>query len=205
MKRVALYARVSTKEQTAENQLLDLREYCSQRQWTIRAEFVDHGISGAKQDRPQLKLMMNMARRRSVDVVLVWRFDRFARSLIHLVTAMAEFNTWGVDFVSFGDNIDTTSPQGKLHFHMISAFSEFERELIRERINSGLRRAREQGIRLGRPNVSWDLKKAQEMRAQGVSVRSIAAQLGVSKSLVAQACPLISVQNGAAVPSRSGA
>ncbi len=205
MKRVAIYARVSTKDQTTENQLLDLREYCKRREWVIAQEFVDEGVSGAKEIRPQLTGLMNMARKRKVDIVLVWRFDRFARSLKHLINALAEFTSWGIDFVSYGDAIDTTSPQGKLHFHMISAFSEFERELIRDRVNSGLRRARERGIRLGRPNVSWDVDKAREMRARGVSVRSIAKLLGVSKSLVAKECPLNHRENGALVPSRSEA
>ncbi len=203
MKRVALYCRVSTKEQTAENQLLDLRDFCKMRKWDIIQEFVDHGVSGAKEIRPQLTELMKMAKKRKLDVVLVWRFDRFARSLKHLINALAEFNFYGIDFVSYQDGIDTTSPAGKLQFQIVGAFSEFERDIIRERVMSGLRRAREQGIRLGRPFVSWDVDKALEMRARGASVRSIAAQLGVSKSLVAQVCPLKARDNGALVPSRS--
>jgi DNA invertase Pin-like site-specific DNA recombinase len=204
MKRVALYCRVSTKEQTVENQLLDLREYCKLRQWDITHEFTDHGVSGAKEIRPQLTELMKMAKKRKLDVVLVWRFDRFARSLKHLINALAEFNFYGIDFVSYQDGIDTTSPAGKLQFQIVGAFSEFERDIIRERVKSGLRRAVEAGIRLGRPNVSWDVDKAQEMRARGVSLRSIAAELGVSKSLVAQACPLKVREKGALIPSRSG-
>lgn len=185
-KRVALYCRVSTKDQTSENQLIDLRKYSEQRGWTITAEFVDHGISGTKDDRPQLNALMGMVKKRKVDVVLVWRFDRFARSLRHLVNALAEFNALGVDFVSYGDNIDTTSPQGKLHFHMISAFSEFERELIRARVLSGLQRAKTEGIRLGRPKMTWNIDMAQKMKDEGHSIRFIADLMKVSKSSVAR-------------------
>src|SRR4051812_42068965 len=111
MKRVGIYARVSTKDQTTENQLLDLRKYCEARGWQITAECVDHGISGAKDDRPALKEVMGLARKRKIDTLLVWRFDRFARSLSHLVNTLEELKGLGIDFVSYQESIDTATPQ----------------------------------------------------------------------------------------------
>lgn len=184
--KVGLYCRVSTKEQTPENQLIDLRKYCQQRDWEIVQEFVDWGVSGSKEDREGLKALMECAERRKIDIVLVWRFDRFARSLMHLVNALAHFKALGVDFVSLGDNIDTTTPQGKLHFHMISAFAEFERDIIRERIMSGLNRARQRGIVFGRRRNKIDEQRIIELKSQGVSYRSIAKQLNISLSNVAR-------------------
>src|ERR1035438_4730717 len=115
-KRVGIYARVSTKEQTTENQLLDLRKYCEARGWQIVAECIDHGISGAKDDRPQLKAVMDLARKRKIDTLLVWRFDRFARSLAHLVNSMEELRRLGVDFGSFRRLMRTSSAQGRMVF-----------------------------------------------------------------------------------------
>jgi len=186
-KRVGIYCRVSTKDQNPENQLIDLRSYCKQRGWTIAGEFIDHGVSGTKEDRKQLAAIMQQAKKRKIDVVLVWRFDRFARSLRQLVNALSEFNSLGIDFVSYGDNIDTTSAQGKLHFHMVSAFSEFERELIRDRVLSGLQRARAEGTSLGRPRSTWDTATALKMRGQGLSIREIADLLKVPRSSVSRA------------------
>ncbi len=140
-KKVALYARVSTADQTPENQLLDMRKHCAARGWTIVKEFIDLGISGAKTDRPALRELMEASRKRFVDGVLVWRFDRFARSLSHLVSALAEFSEYGVSFTSYSENIDTATPQGKMVFAIIAAMAEFERDLITDRIHAGIRRA----------------------------------------------------------------
>lgn len=188
-KRVGIYARVSTKDQTTENQLLDLRKYCETRGWTIAAECVDHGISGAKDDRPQLKTVMTLARQRKIDVLLVWRFDRFARSLTHLVNSLSELRTLAVDFVSYQEGIDTSSAQGRMVFGVIASLAEFERELIRERVRASIRRLRACGVKLGRPGVEQDkietvLSWVSQRQAVRLSVREIAAKAGISKSAV---------------------
>lgn len=184
-KRVAIYARVSTSDQTAENQLLDLRKYCDACGWKVVREFVDHAVSGAKKDRPRLRELMEFARPGSVDCVLVWRFDRFARSLSHLVEALDTFRERGVDFASHQERIDTTTSQGKLMFGIFGAFSEFERNLIRERIHAGLARARFNGKRLGRAPLSRE-KIDEIISLRGASVRTIAARVGVGKSVVSK-------------------
>ena len=194
-KRVALYARVSTTDQTAENQLLDLRAYCTARGWTAVGPFIDTGVSGAKKDRPALGQLMEAVRRRKVDGVLVWRFDRFARSVSHLVAALEEFNDRGVSFASYQEGIDTGTPQGKMVFTMVAALAEFERSIIIERINAGLRRARSQGKRLGRVGLP-DSKIAEilSLRESG-SIRQIAARAGVGKSVVHKVLSAKPLQN----------
>ncbi len=184
MKKVAIYARVSTKDQNPESQLLDLRKYVKLRNWTIYQEYVDWGVSGAKESRPALDKLMKDARKRKFDILLVWRFDRFARSTKHLVTALEELEGLGIDFCSYQDSIDTSTNHGKLVFTIMGAIAEFERSLIRERVLAGIRRARENGITLGRPPVKVDIEKMKELASQGNSVRVIAKELGVSKSLV---------------------
>lgn len=186
IKRVGIYARVSTKDQTTENQLLDLRKYCDSRGWKIVAECIDQGLSGTKDDRPQLKAVMGLARKRKIDVLLVWRFDRFARSLTNLVNSLDELRGLGVDFASYQENIDTTSAQGKMLFGIFASIAEFERALIVERINAGLRRARSQGKRFGRPSGIVDASKVLELRDQKLSMREIALQIKASKSAVAR-------------------
>lgn len=183
-KRVAIYARVSTADQTTENQLLDLRKLCSSCGWTIVREFLEPPISGAKKDRAMLRELMEFAQPGNVDCVLVWRFDRFARSLSHLVEALEIFRERGIDFASHQERIDTTTSQGKLMFGIFGSFAEFERNLIRERIYAGLARARINGKRLGRAPA--DPATIAEIRslAGKASVRAIAARIGVSKSLV---------------------
>jgi len=148
--RVALYARVSTTEQSTDSQLLDLRRYVSERGWDIFKEYVDEGISGTKDSRPALNELMDDAKKRRFDVVLVWRFDRFARSTKHLILALEEFKNLGIDFVSYQENIDTSSPLGSAIFTIISAVAQLERDIIAERVKAGLRRAKENGKKLGR-------------------------------------------------------
>ena len=184
MKKVAIYGRVSTKDQNPESQLLDLRKYVKLRNWTIYQEYVDRGVSGAKESRPALDKLMKDARKRKFDILLVWKFDRFARSTKHLVTALEELEGLGIDFCSYQDSIDTSTNHGKLVFTIMGAIAEFERSLIRERVLSGLRRAKENGIRLGRPSLEVDLDKMKELALNGNSVRAIAKEMGVSKSLV---------------------
>jgi DNA invertase Pin-like site-specific DNA recombinase len=186
MKRVGIYARVSTKDQTSENQLLDLRKYCEARGWQIVAECADNAVSGSKDNRPQLRAAMELVRKRKIDVLLVWRFDRFARSLSHLVNSLEEVRSLGVDFVSFQESIDTASPQGRMMFGVMASLAEFERALIRERVMAGLRRAREHGKTLGRRPIRVDTAALRELRKKGHSVRQIGLQLGISKSLAAE-------------------
>jgi len=184
MKKVAIYARVSTKDQNPESQLLDLRKYVKLRDWEVYQEYVDRGVSGIKENRPALDRLMKDARKRKFDILLVWRFDRFARSTKHLVTALEELEGLGIDFCSYQDSIDTSTNHGKLVFTIMGAIAEFERSLIRERVLAGIRRAKERGIRLGRPPLELDIEKVKELAFNGNSVRSIAKQMGVSKSLV---------------------
>jgi DNA invertase Pin-like site-specific DNA recombinase len=184
--RAAIYARVSTDEQSAEAQIRDLRRYAGQREWGVVGEFVDEGVSGAKRQRDGLDALMAGARRRDFDIVLVWRFDRFARSSRHLVDALETFRSLGVQFVSFQEQIDTGSPMGEAMFTIIAAMAQLERNLIRERVKMGLRNAREKGQRLGRPN-QWgeeELQRVADLRREGKSIRSISTELGIPKTTV---------------------
>lgn len=178
-KKVAIYARVSTAEQHHEMQLDGLREFAVQRGWVVVREYVDLGISGSKDRRPQLDELMKDASRRKFDVVLVYKFDRFARSVKHLVTALDEFRSLGIDFVSLHDAIDTSTPTGRFTFSIIAAVAELEREIIRTRVKSGLDAARRRGRRIGRPKVRVDVDRARDLRSQGESYARIADVLGV--------------------------
>jgi len=184
MKKVAIYGRVSTKDQNPESQLLDLRKYVKLRDWEVYQEYVDRGVSGIKENRPALDKLMKDARKRKFDILLVWRFDRFARSTKHLVTALEELEGLGIDFCSYQDSIDTSTNHGKLVFTIMGAIAEFERSLIRERVLAGVRRAKENGIRLGRPPLELDIERMKDLISQGSSVRAIAKEMGISKSLV---------------------
>ena len=185
--RVAIYARVSTKNngQDPETQLLPLREYAQARRFEVFAEYVDVGISGSKERRPELDQLMKDARQRRFDTVLVARFDRFARSTRHLVLALEEFNALGIDFISLSESIDTSTPMGKMVFTIIAAVAELERSLIRERVMMGLDRAKAQGKRLGRPpGTKANKRKIQKLKSDGLSIRQIAKEMNVSKSTV---------------------
>jgi len=184
MKRIAIYARVSTTDQSTESQLLDLRRYTRERGWNIFKEYVDEGISGTKDSRPALNELMNSAKKRRFDMVLVWRFDRFARSTKHLILALEEFKNLGVDFVSYQENIDTSSPLGSAIFTIISAVAQLERDIIAERVKAGLRRAKENGKKLGRPRASVDTEKIHWLRSKGLSLRAIAKETGISRATV---------------------
>jgi DNA invertase Pin-like site-specific DNA recombinase len=188
-RRVALYARVSTKNngQDPETQLIALREYAGHRGMTVVDEYVDVGISGAKDRRPALDRLMADARRRHFDIVLVARFDRFARSTKHLVLALEEFHSLVIDFISLNESVDTSTPAGKLMFTLISAFAEFERSIIRERVLAGLDRAKKQGRRLGRPRVVVDPIQVAGLRNIGRSWNEIARELGAGRGTVERA------------------
>ncbi len=185
--RVALYCRVSTTDQSNDSQLLDLRRYVSERAWTTFNEYCDNGISGTKDSRPALNELMNDAKKRRFGVVLVWRFDRFARSTRHLINALEEFKNLKIDFVSYQENIDTSSPLGSAIFTIISAVAQLERDIIAERVKAGLRNAVEAGKQLGRPRgTSLDVEAIHRLKGAGLSIREIAKQVGTSKTTVSR-------------------
>lgn len=187
-RRVAIYARVSTfdKGQNPETQLRELRRYAEARGLEVAHELVDIA-SGTKDTRPNYRVLFDLARKRAVDIVLVWRYDRFARSTQALVNALVEFRDLGVDFISYQENIDTSSPQGKMVFAIMASLAEFESALISERVKAGMARARAEGVHIGRPKVSTEVKRriASLKRADpSRSVRAISREVGVSVGTV---------------------
>lgn len=182
--RTAIYARVSTKDQSCELQLRDLRAYCAARGFDVAHEYIDAGQSGAKESRPELNRLMEDARKRRFDAIVVWRFDRFARSTKHLLLALEEFRSLGIQFISYNENIDTCSPLGQALFTIVSAVAQLERDLIRERVSAGIRNARAKGSKFGRPMRAVDRNRILEMRAEGQSLRQIAENLGVGYGTV---------------------
>ena len=150
-KRVAIYGRVSTADQSVDMQASELTDYALNRGWQIVDRYLDCGVSGSKESRPALNRLMNDARQRKFDILLVWKIDRFGRSLKHLVNSLAELENVGVAFVSLRDSLDLSSPAGRLMAQLLGAISEFERSLITERVRAGIRNARAKGRRLGRP------------------------------------------------------
>lgn len=184
MKAVA-YARVSTHNgQDPMLQIRELREYVQRRGWDLAGEYVDQGISGSKERRPALDSLLADAKRRRFDAVVVYRYDRFARSLRHLVNALEDFRSLGIDFISLHEGVDTSTPNGRLIFGIFASIAEFERELIRDRVRSGLRNAKANGKRLGRPCVIVDLVRIESLRSEGHGWRTVAAQMGISERTV---------------------
>jgi|ERR1035438_6426825 DNA invertase Pin-like site-specific DNA recombinase len=175
--RSAIYARVSTKDQSCDLQVRDLRAYSAARKFTIFREYIDIGESGAKNSRPELNNLMADARKRTFDLVVVWRFDRFARSTKHLLLALEEFRSLGIQFISYQENIDTSSPLVQALFTIVSAVAQLERDLIRERVNAGIRHARASGKQLGRPRRIVDREDLARLRTEGASLREIAKKL----------------------------
>jgi len=204
VKRVAIYARVSTAEQSSDMQLLELRDYALRRGWTVHAEYIDNGVSGTKSSRPELDKLVGEARRRKFDVVLVWRFDRFARSTSHLLASLEEFRNLGIDFVSHNEAIDTTAPLGKAMFTIVAAIAELERSIIVERVRAGVAKARAKGKRIGRPKGSKvDPVAVARMLNAGQSLREIARALCVSVGTVhrlAKAFKKPCAESGTATP-----
>src|SRR5271169_4963404 len=152
----------------------ELRDYCERRGWVVIGEYVDAGISGAKDRRPELDRLMQDAHKRRFDVIAVWKFDRFARSVSHLLRALDTFRALGIEFVSLSESLDTSTPAGRMVFTVLGAVAELERSLIAERVRAGLRNARAKGKRLGRPRVIVDRAKIGSLRTQGLSWRKIA-------------------------------
>src|SRR5437867_2285915 len=185
-KRIAVYSRVSTTDQTCTNQLLDLHQYCRARGWESATEYVDQGISGTKDRRPALDRLMAEVKARKVDVVVVAAFDRFGRSVPHLVASLELFRHLGVEFISLREQIDTGSPLGQAVFTIVAAIAQLERSLIVERVRSGLRRARADGKQLGRPAVGLDADHARLALAKVGSLRKAASLLGISTRTIAR-------------------
>jgi DNA invertase Pin-like site-specific DNA recombinase len=180
-KRVAIYARVSTvdKGQDPETQVMALRQYAEQRGFTIVGEYIDYA-SGAREDRPRYRALLEVARKRQIDVVLVWRYDRFARSTQALVHALKAFQTLGVDFISYQENIDTTTPQGEMIFTVMASLAQFEVTLISERVKAGMARAKAQGKRISRSPIAKVVQvRIAQLYEQGVSLHQISKQLGI--------------------------
>ncbi len=180
--KVAIYARVSTQDQDPGLQLSELHKYIKDRGWQVHHEYVDIGHSGAKDSRPELNKLMSDAKRRRFDTVLVWKFDRFARSVKHLVTSLYEFRALGIDFVSLTEGIDTSTPLGEAMFSIIGAMAQLERDLISERVTAGMRRAKEKGKALGRPRREIDPEAVTALKEKGLSMGAIARTLGVSRA-----------------------
>lgn len=188
IQKVGLYARVSTTngKQDTETQLLPLREFCIQRGWEVSKEYVDNGISGTKESRPALDAMMKDAARGKFDAVLCWKLDRVGRSLKHLIGLLAELESVRVAFVSLSDNLDLTTPQGRLMFQIIGAMAEFERSLIVERVTAGMRRAKSLGHLPGRKRQSLDLVAVRRRMTAGESLRGVAKSLAISPALLSR-------------------
>jgi DNA invertase Pin-like site-specific DNA recombinase len=187
--RVAIYARVSTANngQDPSMQTRELREYADRRGWKLAGEYVDIGISGSKEKRPELDRLMADAHRRRFDAVVVWKFDRFARSVSHLLKALETFKALGIDFISYSEQMDTSTPAGKMVFTVLGAVAELERSLIVERVKAGLRNAKAKGKRLGRPKVSVDSAKIAALRRAGWSWSEITNETGWTKGTVQRA------------------
>jgi len=178
-----LYARVSTGEQNEGMQVREMRELAERRGCDIEV-FIDAGFSGAKVKRPELDRMMGLVRRGKCDVVIVYRFDRFARSTQHLVNALEEFRAMGVSFISVHEAIDTTTPMGRFAFTVFAAIAEFERELIRERVRSGMAHAKANGQHVGRPGLNLNAHQIALLRDDGLTWQQIADDLRVGESTV---------------------
>lgn len=184
-KRIVIYARVSTLDQNPEMQLRELQAYAKRAGFVVAAELVDR-ISSTKDTRPQLEELWKLVRSRKIDTVLVWKFDRFARSTKQLVEALEEFQHLGVDFISITEQVDTSSPMGKAMFTIISAIAEFERSLISERVRSGIARAQAQGKRHGRQRIDEQvIADIRRLRKKKQSLGKIAKKVGVSRQTVA--------------------
>ena len=182
--RVALYGRCSTAEQSTEMQLRELREYAARRGWTIAGEYIDEGVSGTKDSRPELNRLMADAHKRVFDCVAVWKFDRFARSVSHLLRALETFKSLGVEFVSYSEAIDTATPVGKMTFTVLGAVAELERSLIVERTRAGQRNARLNGKHVGRPRSTVNDAEIRSLLDAGNSMEQAGEILGVSAATI---------------------
>jgi len=184
-KTVAIYARVSTDKQKVDMQIRELRQFAKRTGWTIYQEYIDQSFTGANINRPAFQKMMEAARKRKFNILLVWKLDRLSRSLKDLINTLDTLGTCGVDFISYDNNLDTSTPTGKLVFQIVGAVAEFEKDIIRERVIAGLVNARSKGKRLGRPPIPRPtLEKAKEMRSQKISFREIGRTLGIDEGTI---------------------
>ncbi len=187
MKRVAIYARVSTNGQSVNNQLRELRQVAKRQGWKVVAEFIDRGVSGAKgrAQRPQFDKLCQAATRREIDLIMSWSVGRLGRSLQHLVTFLGEIHAKGVDLYLHQQGVDTSTPAGKALFQMCGVFAEFERSMIQERVKAGLARTRAQGKKLGRPRVAASIeRKVHTHRTKGMGIKAIVRKLGIGTGTV---------------------
>lgn len=188
---IAIYSRASTEEQTIEQQLKELRTYCRKNKWKHIHEFTDEGISALKRNRPGFLKLMEAARKKKIDLILVWKLDRFSRSLKELVETMDFLDRCNVKFVSYTQAfLDTTTPSGKLMFGVFSSIAEFERDLISERTKLKLRYLKEKGVKLGRPR-KIDYKRVELLRKEGLSLKQIGDKFGVEKNTISKAVKVI--------------
>ncbi|MFC1510151.1 recombinase family protein [Candidatus Omnitrophota bacterium] len=186
MKKVAIYARVSTKDQTSVQQIEKLREYCKQIGYFIYGEYIDDGESAMKQNRPEYLRLLEDARKRKINIVLVYKLDRFSRSVKELVNTIHRLNEYGINFVSFSEKeFDTTTASGKLMFHVISAITQFERDIISERTKLKLNHLKSKGVKLGRPRIAT-FDQVRDLRDEGLSLNQIGKKLGCDKSTVSK-------------------
>ena len=184
-KRVAIYARVSTAEQTTENQLQELRTVAERHGWEVVEEFVDNGVSGVKASRPAFDRLLKGINRKDFDLIMSWSVDRLGRSLRHLVDFLGDIHEKGIDLYLHQQGLDTSTPSGKALFQMLGVFAEFERAMIQERVKAGLARAKAQGKRLGRPPVSARIEyRVRKARQRGMGIKRIANHVGVGVGTV---------------------
>jgi len=182
--KVGIYVRVSTKEQSTELQRKPLLDYAASRGLEVFSVYEDVGISGAKDRRPQLDRLMDDAQKRKFDAVLVWRFDRFARSTSHLARALEVFRVLGIQFMSYSENVDTGTPMGQAMFTIISAMAQLERDILKERVNAGIAIAKANGVHCGRPGIKMDENQVLALHNAGKSNRFIALELGYRRASV---------------------
>lgn len=182
-KKVALYCRVSTDSQTTENQVLELKVYCERQGWSIYKVYEDKGVSGSQHDRPALDEMLQDAEKKKFDILVVWKIDRIARSVVHLLEVLTTLRNLGIGFASETESINTESAQGRMLLTFLAGISEFEREICIERVRSGMARCKAQGIKkIGRPRVGFDVKKAIELRQDGLGYKQIAKQMNIART-----------------------
>ena len=192
MKKVALYLRVSTDQQTVENQRKVLEDYCRAHDWRVVRTYEDVGISGAQDSRPALDQLKANCRERKFEAVLVWKFDRMARSTMHLLQTLSLFRECRVDFISVTECVDTSTPAGTMVLSFLAAVAQFERELIKERVNAGLQRAKAEGVKIGRPRRGFDVNEALKLKGAGMTWNQIAHRLSVpSATLRRSVTPLL--------------
>lgn len=193
--RAAAYHRVSRSDQNPQLQQDEVAELVERRGWQLAKSYTDEGISGSRDRRPELDRLLGDARRRRIDLLVVWRSDRLFRSLKHMVVTLDELTALGVGFVSVTEPFDTTTPSGRLLLHLVAAMAEFERSLLIERTKAGLAAAIRRGVKVGRPRARVDLDRAHELRREGKTLRQVAAALGVGAATLHRA---MTAANGSA-------